>query len=221
MRDKSLNHIIVRVVLVGLLVAPILTYISTFGKTITDNHTRWGEMGSAMSGIYSPIFSLLALIVLIAQTKSQNQINKHQFDQSYVSEARSDIQYFLEQLENSLGREIESKVSIQDFLKNNFSYITPQDLNSDHFKKLAKDFNREYPRPFAIWGAIYSVLAGLSAVKQKPYEHNFSSAKQKIILIASYEICVALDNFHWCLTEGKTVMKYEFSPEIEKITEYK
>lgn len=207
---------IVRAALVFILLLPTIVYIATFGMTISANHSRWGEMGSAMSGIYSPIFSLLALIVLIAQSRAQTQINKHQFDQSYIAETRSDIQYYLEQLDNSLNVEIQPNVALREFIKNNFTHITPQFLSSDELRSLAQDLNRNYPRLFAVWGAIYAILAGLSAVRQNPYEHNFSVAKQKIIVIVSFEICVALDNFHWCLTEGKVDVKYQFSPDIEK-----
>lgn len=203
------------VILYILLIAPILIYTHEFGWAITANHTRWSEMGSAMSGIYSPIFSFLALLVLIAQTKSQNQINEHQYDQSFILEARGDIHYYLDQLDRALEVEIKPNVTFSDILRASFIPAAGQALESEDRKTLARELNRAHPRPFATWQAIYTVLAGLKAVKRYPYEHNFSAAKQKVIMLASYENCVALDNYSWVVTEGRFPMDYEFSTDIQ------
>lgn len=211
---KEYRQRISTAILCLLLIAPILIYTHEFGWTITANHTQWSEMGSAMSGIYSPLFSFLALLVLIAQTKSQKQINEHQYDQSFILEARGDIHYFLDQLERALEVEIKPNVTFRNVLSASFIPAAGQALEPEDRKMLAWELNSAHPRPFATWQAIYTVLAGLKTVKRYPYEHNFSAAKQKIIMIASYESCVALDNYSWAVTEGRFSMDYEFSTDI-------
>jgi len=87
-----------------IIIAPMALYIRTFGNELSDSHPRWAEMGAAMSGIYSPIIALLALMFLIMQVRLQNQINRHQYDQSFIQEARSDSHYYLEQLDRELDK---------------------------------------------------------------------------------------------------------------------
>jgi hypothetical protein len=198
-----------------LLLAPIIVYIITFGISITNNHTRWSEMGSAMSGIYSPVIAMLALVVLIRQVKSQELINGHQFDQSYIQEARSDIQYYLEQLNKSLNEivneEVDPNISVRDFLHATFLNIYIDELTPEDYLKDLRKFKQTHPKPFDIWSAIYPILEGLNSVNRQPYKNSFSAAKLKIIVMTSFETCVALDNYHWCLTEDRLRIKYQFS----------
>ena len=80
----------------AVLLAPIAMYVWTFGPTITDNHARWSEMGSAMSGIYAPILAILTLLLLSIRVGLQGRMNEHTFDQSYVQDARADLHFYLE-----------------------------------------------------------------------------------------------------------------------------
>jgi hypothetical protein len=64
--DPRKLSVVVRLILVAVLavlVSPLIVYMAVFGVSISHDHTRWGEMGSAMSGIYSPILALLALLM--------------------------------------------------------------------------------------------------------------------------------------------------------------
>lgn len=219
MRDKrsqrtSIFQSVVLLVITAMLITPIALYVSTFGSELSAIHTRWGEMGSAMSGVYSPILSFFALIVLVGQVRLQNQINRHQYDQSYIQEARSDIQYYLEQLDRELDKKLESGVTIRDYLHSAFEFADSNALRSQQVLEMARQFNRIHPRVCAIWSAIYPVFAGLRSQKQFPYKHNFSSAKQKTIVMTTFSTCVALDNYIWCLSESTLSFEYEFSPAI-------
>lgn len=196
------------------LAAPVLTYVVTFGFSVTDNHTRWGEMGSAMSGLYTPILSLLTLAVLVTQVRSQVEINTHHFDQSYIQEARADIEYYLAQLDLELSKKLSDGTTVHQFLNSAFAYAGLADLRSDEVRQIAKNLNRQFPRIFSVWSAMYSVFAGLSSQKHYPYESNFVAAKQKAIAIISFETCVALDQYVWCASEENLKYAFQFTREL-------
>jgi hypothetical protein len=219
MRDKRLQRksIILSVSIATIaimLITPIVLYISTFGSELSAIHSRWGEMGSAMSGIYSPIFAFLALIVLVMQVLLQYQINFHQYDQTYIQEARSEVQYYLEQMDRELAKNLDSGVNIRDFLHSAFELADINELSSKQFFEIAREFNRIHPRVCAIWSAIYTIFAGLRSQKQFPYEHNFGAAKQKAIVMTTFTTCVALDHFLWCVLKGRLSLEFEFSPVL-------
>lgn len=202
---------ILLLLVVAMLLSPIVVYVYKFGVNITDSHARWGEMGSAMSGLYTPILSLLTLAVLLAQVRLQDAMNKHAFDQSYIQEVRTDVQYYLSQLAKELSAEFDNGSEIGQELIAVFAYVPVKELRGQRYAEVAKGLNRKYPRIMSIWSAFYPLLAGLQANSHHPYEHNFSAAKQKAIVILSYEGCVALDNFIWCVSEGNLKFSYEFA----------
>ena len=168
-------------------------------------------MGSAMSGIYTPILSIFTLLVLVIQVRLQNQSVTHERDQSYIQEARSDIEFYLAQIDLELDKTLKNDATVRKFLSEGFSYADVDSLKSKELLKIAQEFNRQFPRSSAIWSAYYSILAGLGSQQHFPYKHNFEAAKQKAISMLSYEICVALDNYIWCLSEGRLKFSYQFS----------
>jgi hypothetical protein len=202
-------------VLILFILAPIIFYGITFGGSISDIHSRWGEMGSFMAGIYSPAIAFLALVVLIKQVESQEQINKHQFDQAFIQQARSDIQFYLEHLDKNLNQKalqaIDPEESVRDLIQMQFMKPSLNDLMTQEYLQLAQDIKLLHPRLFAIWSAIYPILDSLSVPNENPYKHNHSNSVLKIITMLSFETCVALDNYHYCLTEGRLNINYQFS----------
>lgn len=199
-------------VILAILVAPIAVYIATFGTVISDSHIRWGEMGSAMSGIYSPLIALLALVVVIRQLQAQYRMNEHQIDVAHIEQCRADIQYYLEQLDRSLQVRDPNGSTVRQILHQHFQPKIAVELAKSELLELARVLNQQYPQPFSLWSAIYPIVAGLRAPGRFPYEHHASGSVQKIIAMTTFETCVALDNFHFCLTEDRTHIKYEFSP---------
>lgn len=198
----------------ALLVAPICVYIYKFGWTITNDHGLWGEMGSAISWVYTPILSLLTLWVLAAQVRLQSEMNKHAFDHAYVQEARSDVQYYLSQMLQELAVELDNGSAIGGELISVFAYPSAQELRAQHYVETAQALNRKFPRIMSIWQAYYPVLEGLRSNDHPPYEHNFAAAKQKAIVLLSYEGCAALDKFIWCVSEGRPQFAYQFATDL-------
>lgn len=201
-------------VILFILAVPAIVYVATFGWSITSNHTRWSEFGSAMSGLYSPLLAFLAFIVLIAQVRSQNEIGKYQLDHAYIDQARADIEFYLVQLDRSLAQEVQPGVTTRELLHKLFIPTPERTLQELSVTQVAREFNLQHPRPFDLWSAIYPYFAGLAAPGSFPYEHHSLAARQKAVVIASFRTCVALDNLHYILSEGRMSTKYVFSPDV-------
>lgn len=209
---KRLAPVLLWLFLILVLIIPIFIYTHTFGWHITNDHQRWGEMGSAFSGIYTPILSILTLIVLVAQIRIQASQTVHEHNQAYVHEARADVEYYLAQLGLELDKCVKDQVSVRQFLLDSFEYVDDLDtLRSKDFHQLAVEINRRFPSIGAIWSAFYPLLEGLGSSSNYPYEHNFHAAKQKAIAVISFGVCAALDNYYWCLSEGRAIFHFQYS----------
>jgi hypothetical protein len=194
------------------LVAPLIVYVSVFGVTISHDHGRWGEMGSAMSGIYSPVLAFLALLVVYGQLKSQNRFQEHEIDQRYIEQNRADIHFYLEQLDRALQVKNPNGATLRQMLHDCFLFNDAALFGDPKRIELPQGMNSQYPQLLGIWGAIYPVWVGLDSQKRFPYLHNAATALQKMIAVASYDTCVALDQYHRTLTEGRVKVPYQFSP---------
>lgn len=197
--------------IVALLLMPMLVYVWVFGIELSRDHQRWSEMGAAMSGIYTPILTLLTLAVLVAQFKLQASINRHTFDQSFVQQARDKITFSLEQLAIELSKDMEEGRQIKSSLFDKFAYAKAETLAMSSAVNVAKSINRQHPRVVALWSEFYSGIAGLRTHDFDPYSTAYTSMKQRAISMLSYEGCVALDNFVWCVSERKLKLGYEYS----------
>ena len=203
-------------ILVVVLEMPVLVYRGIFGSELSKDHTHWSEMGSAMSGIYGPILTALTLFVLIRQVQLQDQTNKHTFDQSYLQNAKADIDFYLSQLIKALEKN--EDVPVRNILRS-FEFAKVQQLSENQLMQSALAVNSSVPELQAIWAAIYSIYAGLSANDESQYRLHFTSARQKTIVMLSYGTCVGLDHYLSCLTAGRLNYKYLFSPELSAQSE--
>jgi hypothetical protein len=200
--------------LVLVLEAPILVYRHVFGGELSTNHTRWSEMGSAMSGIYGPILTALTLFVLIRQVLLQQATNKHMYDQAYLQTARTDSDFYLEQLVHVLDEHYEPGTATRSVLDHWFARATVEDLANGRLLQTAQTLNDRFPRLQAIWGALYPIYSGLSVNDETSYKLQLISCKQKAIVMLSYPTCAALDNYLHCLTQGRIRHAYQFSPAL-------
>lgn len=200
---------VVRILLCLLLLVPIGAYISIFGFSISANHGRWGEMGSAMSGIYGPILTVLTLAVLVVQVRMQSESNKHVYDQAHLQLAQADLTFYLCRLEAQLKATVVSGVAPAVILRS-FMFVTLDELRNFHLRALAVDFNRQHSTIIATWQAVLSIYRGLLVVNEQPYVQHLTSGKLKAISILSYEVCTALDNCIWSSSEEQRDASYFF-----------
>ncbi|QWZ79738.1 MULTISPECIES: hypothetical protein [Aeromonas] len=82
-------------------------------------------------------------------------------------------------------------------------------------KNISIDIHKVMPQALDIWAAIYPVLIGLSAVDDSSFKVTLASSKQKLVALLSVEICVALDNLHFCRTDGKSGFTYVFNQKLQ------
>lgn len=190
---------------------PILVYVAVFGASLSSDHARWAEFGAAIGGIYSPLVALFALMVLRAQVQLQAQMNVHAADQAFLQQAREDIEFYCTKMAQVMSATLVSNRTLREVLHEGFAHPDAADLDSERLRNLAGEINRQFPTTFDLWLAIYPILAGLSTGKAHMYVLTFESSKQKLIAVLSFRTCVALDNFHRTLTEGKLNTRYEFS----------
>lgn len=192
-------------------VAPIVVYVAVFGVSLSSDHTRWAEFGAAIGGIYSPLVALFALVVLRAQVQLQAQMNVHAADQAYLQQAREDLEFYCTRLAQRLDTGAVDNKTPRDILHDGFADPVRTDLDSKRLRDLAGEVHRLSPAVLDLWMAIYPIISGLAAGKTHMYVLAFESSKQKLIAVLSFRTCVALDNLHRTLTEGKLDIRYEFS----------
>jgi len=221
------------------LILPVVLYISTFGFSISDSHTRWAEMGSAMAGIYVPILSFITYLVLNNQTKIQSEMHQLSSNQMFLNQAREDINYYLAILDSELNKNLasnfenliieqehqeaiyeirkvlsEANVPLKKFYTAMFKGKSIDDLKKLHPSVGA--FDVIYPKLRSCWVGIYCYLEIMEAsYNDSDLGYNVVMSRLRIASILSPEICTVLDNYVWCLMGGQWPVKYQFSSILQ------
>lgn len=203
MKAQKLKAALIIFLLILTACSPILLYVYNFGTNLSLDHERWGEFGSLLSGIYSPLIALFTVIILIRQFQFQVKSNKLQDDLSYVANTRSDINRNLNQLEDTLNESYSASVNVKYTLIRRFMSATDEELNGEELFKIAMRFDMQFHKIQGKWSAIYSLMDGLEVTKRYPYKHNVSAAKYDLISTLSYGTCVALDNYLYCISKDR------------------
>ncbi len=195
----------------GLLISPVLVYMFRFGGSLSAEHTRWSEFGAYVGGIYAPVAAFITLLIISGQLSSQVAFNKHQIDQSFLANAKTDLHFYLEQLHKiSVRHEKLANVPLGHVLTTMFGSKSHQELRGGVHSKDVRRIGMTDDRICALWGAIYSIFQGLRVVPETDYELVYSSSKQKCIAMLGYALCDALDNFHYVACDYPDAFTYEF-----------
>lgn len=203
---------IFRILIAISIVAPIAIYVRQFGWSLSPDHARWGEFGSAMSGIYTPILTLLTLSVLLNQVRLQHEMHASDRSLAYVEQARTDLEFYIARLESMMTLKISTGNTIREILHHQYQPKTLTELDQPNIEKISTQLNREAPQILGVMNAVQARLAGLSASKEAWFRLNYTSAIEKLIAVLSFETCVALENYHRAVTKGRINTKYAFSP---------
>ncbi|MDO2950292.1 hypothetical protein [Aeromonas simiae] len=205
------RNLVIKVAILSLLFSPVVLYINTFGGELSQDHSRWSEFGSVIGGIYAPILGFITLVVLTCQLSLQNKMN----DQYYLQQLREDIEFYASQLSNILDESLVGNVTLRAVLHEKFMFCSHENLCSMDMKNIAIDIHKVMPQALDIWAAIYPVLIGLSAIDDSLFKMTLASSKQKLVALLSFEICVALDNLHFCRVDGKNGFTYVFNQKLQ------
>jgi hypothetical protein len=210
-------RIVISFLLVSAFAAPIAAYLVVFGAQVVSEHQRWSEFGSYLAGVYAPIVAVVTLAVLSMQVALQREVNKHQFDQAYIQQARADLEFYITRLAEAVLEPISTGNTIRQILHANFQPSTVQALDSSQLRTLAQQVDREVPRLMGLLFGVFPVLEGLRSSQESAYRLNHTSALQKLTAMLSFETCAALENFHRVRTEGRLRTPYEFSSLIRTL----
>ena len=190
--------------------APIIIYTYQFGFGIWNEHSKWAEMGSALSGIYSPIIAALASYILIIQTRSQNRMNsyqtqmhknqnemyKHQYDQDFINRNEDSTHFYINELKHLLNQQTSLEKPVSEFV-NQFSGIPEAELRSSQNVALSKLFISNHKNIFYLWSAITNGLVGLKSQSDVAYKSSYTSLLLRINTIITHESCLALDKLFY------------------------
>ena len=200
-------------VLLIVLVAPVFTYAYTFGWHISSASEEWSRMGSAMSGVYGPILTVLTVFLLARQIYLQWETNTHTFDQAHIQQADANVAFYLDRLEKALNSHDANGKRSRDLLESSFMNATRiAELETQPAVATSTYLNRRFPEVFAAWSAFQAIISGLEAGEGHLYRLSLTSAKQRAIVVLSFGTCVTLDNYCWCLHRGGHDVPYVFSP---------
>jgi len=200
----------------GVVLTPIMLYVKVFGTTLSTDHSRWAEFGSAIGGIYAPVAALLTLAVLLVQVTLQKQFNQHEYHHAFLQQARTDIEFYSVQMASVMNSIALPGKTLRAVLHENFQVSNVVELDSVPLRQLAANIHALVPQSFDIWGTTYPILGGLAAAKGQTFTLTHGSSIQKLIALLSFETCVALDNFHRTRCEGRIRVEYVFSPLLSK-----
>ena len=84
--DKT-KILVIELIIGVMLIAPIIIYVYKFGFGLWSSNDDWARMGSFFGGIYTPILTLMMVLVLIRQTNIIN--NNSNYDYIRNSQTRA------------------------------------------------------------------------------------------------------------------------------------
>jgi len=215
-KRRRANVLLVGMLILVLLALPVVMYVSTFGPHLSHDHTRWGEMGSAFAGIYTPIMAGLTLVVLGFQVHLQRQLNDQTETHANIDLARDNVDYHTSYLisylkcvgtsGNKSGRDC-----ILGFLDLNEIDFYNGNLSLD-------ELDAAFPSVFMAWLAISEEIFKLRCRGDRLYWAAAEAIVLRLQTALGEKTCIALDNFTWVLNRKKDYgfdeIVYSFSADI-------
>jgi hypothetical protein len=201
------------VLIAAVLLAPVAVYVGMFGVRLSHEHGRWGEMGSAMSGIYAPVTALLTLIVLAFQVRLQRQLNEHLITKDTVDSFCAEIDNHLRHLESVLNAEM-NDIPVKTHLARTVGHIVRvEELDWLSLRRsVLGDIDVLHPDIRMAWVAIIEILANLRVESGPSYQKAYRKAHDKLSMVLTDVLCWALDHHVWVCLEGESRLDYAFSP---------
>jgi hypothetical protein len=191
----SLKSRITRAIISAILVSPIAIYVGQFGIGVWGSHSAWAEMGSAIGGIYTPILTLMMLIVISRQVDLQQVVITNSESTKKMQQFHDDFLYYLSHLENLLAKH-EGKY-LDNYLKQ-INVLADNELQEEippnNFQNL--DLTTS-------WHAVTNQLFSFRNSNEKLFQDAASSKEHYILITLGIEKCVSLDKFLVQFNKGK------------------
>jgi hypothetical protein len=197
------------------IISPFILYINHFGVTLSSNNSDWGNYGSFISGIYTPIISILTILILFKQLEQQNVFNKYEIDNKSIQKSSDNILHHSNLLLSIIdNKSPKHNHTYRELLGLFSSANSTDDLSSHHYYEIAYEINFTCPQIFSAWSSINSFLVGLNTPENINYESALFAELNKLTSSLTFKTCAELENFQHSLTTKKikTTTKYFFSP---------
>ncbi|WP_229722338.1 hypothetical protein [Xylophilus rhododendri] len=195
-----------------ILLAPVAIYSFTFGITISHSHTRWAEMGSAMSGIYGPLLSFLTILVLGQQFKLQRSSEKRAIDQIYFDKCRADFLRSVLKLESAFSKNKECGENVKVSFTQEFGWLLDAALHNSGTHVLAMQWLEDTPTLANEWISINALMAGLNSSAERSFQNELVWMKGRAAAEFGFATCVALDNLLIAAYRQQLFVNPKFSP---------
>jgi hypothetical protein len=214
--DRRKSNVLFLWLVIALLASPLFIYATKFGSTISSDHQRWGEFGSAIAGIYSPILAIATLVVLLSQYKLQHDTHRHATDQAFVQVARADIEFYLQRLSAAVDSNGLSGRTARHVLLHQFRPQSLGELLQPNVHLIAKELDGDVPHLLTLFHATWMILNALSQSKSIEYRIALTSSLNKVMALLGQEACVSLENFQRARVGDHPELNYFYSPLLRK-----
>ncbi|MEH6502169.1 hypothetical protein [Halopseudomonas aestusnigri] len=203
---KNAGLCLLGIAIAATLLAPIGIYIQHFGSKISSNHELWGQMGSAMSGIYSPILALATICILALQYRVQRRQQKYIETKGVIDAAYSDAMAALQIIDTELA-----STDLKKAMRNlpDFAKMEPHEREKKEgfYASIMGDYLKAHDRLLPSWQRVYLNLVGLKDLPSEQVKLKF-----QVGTTASYHIAIALDRLHYlCMNDSGVQYLYDAS----------
>ena len=141
------------ITVIGLiLVLPIAAYAYQFGFGLWQSNREWGEMGSAIGGLYTPILSILTLVLLIKQFQLQKSMHNHEQRATSREIVFGMVEKYAAKIESMFTQEVVDELVVLAELKKG--------------EPIAKELIRKHLDIFTLWVSVHAYLKNYK--KQEP-----------------------------------------------------
>lgn len=191
-----LKHIVYFLIVLGLL-APVSLYFVVVDFGVWDKSEHWAELGTTLSGIYTPLLTLLMVLVIYRQTelfKIQNSISHAMLSETKTSNENSFIDTEFESYEKQieiLSNKILSKLSDEEVIEELVSF---NKKGRDSLLSLAGVYSSNVYEVIYSWSSIYYIFLNIKSLDRTKLvarkEYNLRSLLTNKL---QYEHCRLLD----------------------------
>lgn len=136
---------------VAIFLAPILAYAYRFGFGAWDGNEDWAHMGSALGGLYAPLFALFTLLILVMQFLHQKNFGLYQQRETSRKNVFEMVDRYSQKLESMLSEDLKEKLRI-------LADLDPSDAQ-------AIDLKRELLDVFTIWASLHTTMGRYSELE--------------------------------------------------------
>tara|TARA_R110002033_G_scaffold68565_1_gene119770 strand:+ start:250 stop:786 length:537 start_codon:yes stop_codon:yes gene_type:complete len=151
----------ITILAVAALITPIWIYTAHFSFEISSDHKRWGEMGSAMGGIYTPIIAFATLLVLALQLMLQRNVLERERIKDLIAERSSDFYQHINKIERLLGANETLAEAMKSTGLSNYFGRAKSVLESSEYKEAARAQYISNPALLDAWTGMYMSFIGL------------------------------------------------------------